>query len=204
MGIVNSTAKLIMGYPQTCTEIQEDIVAIGNWLSEIAQRTSWINKFERQDVLEFGDQKAITALDDEQRELELVERVLVARRSKLHQELTQAKAAESIANAKRIKSNINKLVNDIAELEAQIDDAKATLDQSINSLQQVAQQNNCSASKLDRYAAERVALIKFGRSNLPDVAADRQRFVRSIAQPLPAKGKQFHIRETAVTCESAT
>ena len=204
MGIVNSTAKLIMGYPQTRTEIQEDIVAIGNWLSKIAQRISWIDRFERQDVLEFGDQKAIAALEDERRELELVEGILLTRRSKLHKELTQAKAAESIAKANRIKSNITKLVNDIAELEAQINDAKAALDRSIKSLQQAAQQNNCSASKLDRYAAERVALIKFGRSNLPDVAADRQRFVRNIAQPVPANEKQFHIRETAGISESAT
>ncbi|AHI29939.1 hypothetical protein [Marinobacter similis] len=197
MGIVNSPAKLIMGYPQTCTEIQEDIAAIGNWLSKIAQRISWIERFERQDVLQFGDQKAIAALDDEQRELALVEGVLLARRSKLHKELTQTKAAESIANANRIKSNITKLVNDFAELEAQIDYAKAALDRSINSLQQAAQRNNCSASKLDRNAAERVALIKFGRSNLPDVAAERQRFVRNIAQPVPTKEKQFYIRETA-------
>jgi len=204
MGLVDSIAELIMGYPQTSTEIQEDIVAIGNWLSKIARRISWIDRFERQDVLEFGDQKAVAALDNEQREIELVERLLLARRNKLHKELTQAQAAESIANANRIKSNITKLVNDIAELEAQIDDAKAALERSINSLQQAAQQNKHSASKLDRYAAERVALIKFGRSNWPDVAAERQRFVQNIAQPVLTKEKQFHIRETAGISESAT
>lgn len=195
--IIDMTAKFLKGDSHSAADIGDQKRAVNYRLAEIEKRLAFLRSRGIADARETGDHATVTGLVQEQKDLESEERTLLARRGRLHVEYKAAQTAEMVKDAKRIKAGISEQAGKVESMQAQLDDAKASLNRSVDTLRQAAQHDNSDALKLDRQTAERIALIKFGSSPNNEVVDSRKRFVNEVAMKAPAKkprpaGEQEH------------
>lgn len=199
MSILDITSEIFgSNKQQTSRELVDLKAQVSARLGEVEQRQAVINKRERQQVTESGDSKALAALEAEETSLKSEELALRARQSRLHRELQEARAIESVKDAKAIKARLADQVGHIESMQAQLKDAQQALERSVTAITEARRYaDDDAALLLDRSLAERIALVKFGDSNMRDVVGNRAYLVNQLAPKAQAKKSVSQYPETA-------
>lgn len=197
LNLIDKTAQFLAGGKKTAAQIAEQRAEVMARISEIENRLAFLTKRGIDDARESGDAATVEAMTQELDTLQRESKTLHVRRARLHREYTQASATELVKNAKRVKADVAGYVSEVERLQLELDSAKSRLDRAVGMIEQAARQDPDPALRLDRGLAERIAVIRYGKTNMRENIGERLQFTNRLA------GKPILQKADAGTQENA-